>query len=420
MHLNRNRFWGLATAVVAALASLSFVPENQAGSLPQQQAQPSGQQSGVAKPIGTIKSIAGNALTLTSDAGPVFNITVEDSTKLLRIEPGQKDLKNAQPIRLQDLQAGDRILVIGKLSDDNHSVTASSVIVMKRADVESKRENDRQDWQRHGVGGIVSAVDPLARTITISTAALAGNKTIAIDTSNSTMLRRYAPDSVNFDDAKPSTFDQVKPGDQLRARGTRSADGTKLTADEIVSGAFRNIAGTISSIDPAANTLGVMDLITKKPVLVKIAADSQIRKLPPQIAQLIATRVKGAPSGVGKGAGSSAAVSDGGSAGVLPSGGSQSGGQGSAGPGDGSGASRSGGDLQQILSRIPPATLADLQKGDAVMIVSTEGTGSGAITAITLVGGVEAILQASPTGGGQSMILPPWSLDARGGDAAAQ
>jgi len=414
MHSNRNRFWGLAMAVVAALASLSFVPENQAGSLPQ--AQPSGQQSGVAKPIGTIKSIAGNALTLTSDAGAVFNITVEDSTKLLRIEPGQKDLKNAQPIRLQDLQAGDRILVIGKLSDDNHSVTASSVIVMKRADVESKRENDRQDWQRHGVGGIVSAVDPLARTITISTAALAGNKTIAIDTSNSTMLRRYAPDSVNFDDAKPGTFDQVKPGDQLRARGTRSADGTKLTADEIVSGAFRNIAGTISSIDPAANTLGVMDLITKKPVLVKIAADSQIRKLPPQIAQLIATRVKGAPSGVAKGAGSSAAVSDGGSAGVLPSGSSQSGGQGS----DGSGASRSGGDLQQILSRIPPATLADLQKGDAVMIVSTEGTGSGAITAITLVGGVEAILQASPTGGGQSMILPPWSLDARGGDAAAQ
>jgi hypothetical protein len=420
MHSNRNRFWGLAMAVVAALASLSFVPENQAGSLPQQQAQPSGQQSGVAKPIGTIKSIAGNALTLTSDAGPVFNVTVEDSTKLLRIEPGQKDLKNAQPIRLQDLQAGDRILVIGKLSDDNHSVTASSVIVMKRADVESKRENDRQDWQRHGVGGIVSAVDPLARTITISTAALAGNKTIAIDTSNSTMLRRYAPDSVNFDDAKPSTFDQVKPGDQLRARGTRSADGTKLTADEIVSGAFRNIAGTISSIDPAANTLGVMDLITKKPVLVKIAADSQIRKLPPQIAQLIATRVKGSPPGVGKGAGSSAAVSDGGSAGVLPNGSSQSGGQGSAGPGDGSGASRSGGDLQQILSRIPPATLADLQKGDAVMIVSTEGTGSGAITAITLVGGVEAILQASPTGGGQSMILPPWSLDARGGDAAAQ
>jgi hypothetical protein len=419
MHSSRNRFLGLAISVLAAFAGRSFVPEGQARSLPQRQAQDAGQPSGVVKPIGTIKSIAGNALTLSSDAGPVFNITVQDSTQLLRIEPGQKDLKTAQPIRLQDLQEGDRILVIGKLSGEDHSVAASSVIVMKRADVETKREHERQDWQRRGVGGIVSAVDPLAGVITISTAAAGGTKAIAIATSKDTMLRRYAPDSVKFDDAKPSTFDQVKPGDQLRARGTRSADGTELTAEEIVSGAFRNIAGTISSIDPAASTLGVMDLITKKPVLVKMAAESQIRKLSPEIAQLIATRVKGAPPGAG-GAGSSAAVPERGNAGVLPSGSGQSGGQGSGRPGDGSGPGRSGADLQQILSRLPPATLADLQKGDAVMIVSTEGNGSGAITAITLLAGVEAILQASPNGGGQSMILPPWSLDARGGEAAAQ
>jgi hypothetical protein len=62
--------------------------------------------------------------------------------------------------------------------------------------------------------------------------------------------------------------------------------------------------------------------------------------------------------------------------------------------------------------------LSDLQKGDAVMIVSTAGNASGGVTAITLVSGVEPILEASANGSAQSMILPPWSMDAPAGDAA--
>jgi hypothetical protein len=69
---------------------------------------------------------------------------------------------------------------------------------------------------------------------------------------------------------------------------------------------------------------------------------------------------------------------------------------------------------------MPAATLADLQKGDAVMIVTTsDAQGGGGATAIILLAGVEPILQASPTGG--QSILTPWSLNgAPGGDAAAQ
>src|ERR1700676_2920612 len=53
-------------------------------------------------------------------------------------------------------------------------------------------------------------------------------------------------------------------------------------------------------------------------------------------------------------------------------------------------------DLQRLLSRLPNSTLADLQKGDAVMIVATEGVGADAATAITLLAGVDAILTAAP------------------------
>jgi len=361
-----------------------------------------GQASAPARPIGTIKTISGNAIVLASDAGPAFNVTVQDDAKIVRIEPGAKDLKNATPAQLQDLQAGDRILVLGKVSGDGRSVIATSVIVMKKADVASKQEHEREEWQRHAVGGLVSAIDPAAGTIAISMQSFAGPKSVTIQLSKDTIVRRYAPDSVKFDDAKPSSLNEIKPGDQVRARGARSADGSQLAADEVVSGRFRNISGLVASVDASANTLTINDLISKKPVVVKITAESQLRKLPPQLAQFVAMRLKGGASNPGNG----------GPPAAQPTGGQT----GNGGSGGGFGGRGGGGDVQQMLSRIPPATLADVQKGDAVMVVSTEGKGSGAVTAITLLAGVEPILEAAPIGG-QSMILPPWSLQAPGGEA---
>jgi hypothetical protein len=378
-----------------------------------------------AKPIGTIKALSGKTITLISDAGPIFNVTVDDGAKIMRIEPGAKDLKNASPLQIEDLQVGDRILVLGKVSDDGHSVAANSVIAMKKADVASKQERDQQEWQRNGVGGLVSDVDPTGGTVTISAQSLAGSRNIVIQASKSAIVRRYAADSVKFDDAKPSSLDQIKRGDQVRARGTRNADGSQLTADEIVSGAFRNIAGTVATVDPATNTVSINDLVTKKPVEVKITAESQLRKLSPQMAQAMAVRLKGGAAGGGaanspaNGAGDGQAPAAQGSATRGSGNAAGSGGGNVAGAGGGRGTGGRNVDIQQLLSRVPAASLSDLQKGDAVMIVSTEGTAGGGVTAITLVAGVEPILQASPNGANQSMILPPWSLDAPGGGGDA-
>ncbi len=352
-----------------------------------------------AKPIGTIKTISGNVIVLASDAGPVFNVTVQDGARIVRIEPGAKDLKNASPAQLEDLQPGDRILVLGKVSDDGHAVIATSVIVMKKADLASKQEHDQQEWQRHGVGGLVSAVDPAAGTVTISMQSFAGPKSVTIQVLQNTVVRRYAAESVKFDDARPSSLNLIKPGDQVRARGTRSADGSQVAADEVVFGEFRNVAGLITSVDPSTSTLTINDLIGKQPVTVKITAESQLRKLPPQTAQFMAMRLKGGGSSSAQG-------------GAGPSHNGTAGG----GPGGGAGRGAGGGDLQQVLSRVPTASLSELQKGDAVMVVSTEGTGSGEMAVITLLAGVEPILEASPNGG-ESMVLPPWSFEAPAGEA---
>src|SRR5580692_8145428 len=379
----------------------------------------------VAKAVGTIKSIQPDSITIASESGGEVTAKLADSTKILRVPPGEKDLKNATTLQAQDLQTGDRVLIRGQAStSDAHTIAALSVIVMKQADVTAKQQHDRDDWQKRGVGGLVTNVDASTGTITISSAGVGTTRNIAVHVAKGTILRRYAPDSVNFDDAKPAPIDQIKAGDQLRARGTRSADGAELVADEVVSGTFRNIAGTVSAVDSTAGTITVMDLVAKKPITVKITSDTQLRKLSPLMAQGIAARLKGAATPDAAGTGAPGAPAPPNTASKPPGGapGGQPGGQSAAqgvggrqGGGAGGGAAGARGDLGQLLTRMPAVTLADLQKGDAVMIVTTEGTQEGGATAITLLAGVEPLLQAQ----GASSILTPWTMSgAPGGDAA--
>jgi hypothetical protein len=375
-----------------------------------QESQPSAPQAAATRSLGTVKAISGKSITLTTDAGSDVNVLLEDGARLLRVEPGEKDLKNAVPLELQDLQPGDRVLVRGKMADDGRSLLAASLIAMKKMDIAQKQAHEREEWQRRGLGGLVSAVDPSSGTITITTTALGTTKSVAIHVSQNTQLRRYAPNSIKFDDAKWAPIGEIKAGDQLRARGSRNTDGTELAADEVVSGSFRNIAGTIASIDSSAGTITVMDLAMKKPVVVKVTGESQLRKLPPPMAQRIAARLKGtsadaAPAAAGPTPKGTAEPSATNGTGAAHSGSRSDSGQSAQGPSD----------LQQALSRMPAASLSDLNKGDAVMIVATPGTEDGGVTAITLLAGVEPILEASPKG--SQSILSPWSLSSPGGDA---
>jgi Domain of unknown function (DUF5666) len=411
MHSMRRRVFTVLFFMTGVMARQVFLTPCYASFIPEDPTQQAAPQTPVAKQAGVVKAINGNTITLTTDAGSDVSVQVLSTAKMVRVAPGQTDLKSATPIQLTDLQVGDRVLVRGQFSADTKSFTAAGLIAMSRSDVEAKKQHDREDWQKRGIGGLVTAVGPSTETITISVAAVGGTKTIAIHTTKSTVLRRYAPGSIQFDDATTAPLEQIRPGDQLRARGTRSADGSEFAAEEVVSGSFRNIAGTITSIDASSNMMNVMDLITKKPFVVKITDQSQVRKLPPEVAQRIAYRLKGtagaSPNGTAaaNGAGAGGAVTSSSSDSASPNGGGQRQG-GTAGNG------RPGGgqaDFQQIVNRMPPAAIADFKKDDAVMIVATEGTAPGQVTAITVLGGVEPILAAAPAGS-QAMSLSPWSL----------
>jgi Domain of unknown function (DUF5666) len=397
----------LLAATVAVLAAAAHVS-----------AQDTPASAQISKTVGVIKSVQTDSITVAPESGGDVRARLTDSTKILRVPPGEKDLKNATALQLQDLQPGDRVLVRGQATTNGDmpasTVTALAVIVMKQADVAAKQQHERDDWQKRGVGGLVTRMDAASGTITISAGGVGANHDIAVHIAKNTILRRYPPGSVKFDEAKPAPVDAIRTGDQLRARGARSADGGELTAEEIVSGSFRNIAGTIKAIDTAAGTMTVQDAISKSAVVVKVSSDSQMKRLPAEMAQRIAMRLKGAPggdpasaNGPGQRPGPDKSAKSGHAAGI-----------GAVQPGSDAQAARGAGgngppDLQRMLGRLPNSTLAELQKGDAVMIVSSEAGNADAVTAITLLAGVEPILTANRSA---SFLLSPWSLNTTGGE----
>jgi hypothetical protein len=371
-----------------SLVSTSLLAGNQLASA--QQAA-----TGTVRVVGTVQSISGKSLTVISDSGSPCKVLVEDATKFLQIEPGKIDLKQATPFTFVDLQQGDRVLVRGVLADDGKTIHAASLIAVKKAALAEKQAKDRAEWQR-GVGGLVKSVDPRASTISVTTNVLAAKKEVVVHFTKDTIFRRYASDSTRFDAAKLAPLADIQAGDQLRARGTRSEGTADFNASEVVSGSFRNIAGTVISSDATNNILLVQDIASKTAITLKINSESQMRKLPPQFAEGLAARLRNQSAGVGQSQTPAAqqpveAPQQAATAGVA---------QGQRG---------AGGDFQQMIARMPAANLSDLQKGEAVMVVTTQGNGTDPLTVITLLGGVEPILRSSPKGS-QDMILSPWSL----------
>ncbi|MGD1091835.1 MAG: hypothetical protein ABSB35_07555 [Bryobacteraceae bacterium] len=352
-------------------------------------------QAPAANTLGVVTNVdaAARQIVIKTDAGAEVTVNLQPTASFRRVAPGETNLANASAIALTDISAGDRVLARGRPSEDQKSVAATLIIVMSKSDLANRQATERADWDKRGVTGIVTAAG--SEQVTINVRGPGGVKPLIIMPGKDAVVRRYAPDSVKFVDAKPSTIAEIKVGDQVRALGDKSEDGAKLTAQEIVSGSFRTIAATVSSVDTAGNQMRVMNLEGKKPVTVKINGDSLMRKLPPQMAQALAARNRPPEDGAG---------------------GRGSGGPGGrGGPGDAGGrAGGRGGDLQQVVDRSPKITLADLKAGDAIIVLSTVGATPDQLTAITLVAGVEPILTAP---GRKDMALGEWSLGVDSGGA---
>jgi hypothetical protein len=357
-----------------------------------------------------ITQLKPGTFTLHTDAGPDLVVLLLDEVSVLRVPPDAKDLKAATKITVNDIHLGDRVLVRGRVSDDQKSLLATSVIVMPKAELDKVREAERAEWRR-GIGGLVKAVNPETKELTVAVPNVTptpGNLTHSVVltlAANATLLR-YAPDSVRFSDAKRSAFEEIKVGDQVRALGRKSEDGSRYVAEKLVSGTFRNLSATVISVDAASGGVTVKDLASGKPVVVRTNADSRLHRLLPFLAQMIARFNSGEPVSSTM-PGRSQDAGPGGWRGGGPPSGAGPERREAGGPGNGSGHGPP--DFQQMIERTPPLVLGDLKPGEALMVLSTEGARSSEVTAIIVLAGVEPILAAQAKGS-EDMVLGSWSM----------
>ena len=341
--------------------------------------------------IGEVKVIdaPGRQLIIKTDAGSLVTVTLSDATVYMRLAPGEKTLTNAAKIAFADVGEGDRVWARGKVADDHKLIPARALIVMNKVDIARKQDAERAEWKRRGLLGIITALKPETKEITISTRSLAGQQSVTIPVTEKVEVRRYAPDSIKFADAKPAEFAELKVGDQLRALGERSTDGLSFTPEKVVTGSFRNVAGTVAAVDAATGEVKINDLQTKQPLTIVVKQDAVLRRFPAaaEMGGMMSIMGRGGQGANGAGGRRPAGQGDNrpdGAQGRPPAGG---------GPGAGGGRMGGGGmNVQDMLERLPTISIADVKVGDTIIVSSTKGADPSRLTAISVISGADTLL----------------------------
>jgi hypothetical protein len=330
----------------------------------------------VARVLGAVQSVdaAAKTLTIKSDAGDSYSVNLTETAKVQKIAPGSKD---PAPLTFDEIAVGDRAVAYGTVSAENKTVKSNRLVVMTKGDLAKKTEAEHQDWARRGSSGIVVTPKPDSNEVIISSKSMMGAaKEITVTVGPKTSIRQYAPDSVRFSDAKPAKIADMTKDDQIRVRGDKSPEGDKIAAEEIVFGTFQLSAGTVTSV--STNEVKIKDLKTKKVLTVHITEDSQLRKMPEQMARMMAARQN----------------SEGGGGAPMRPAGNPGGGEGGGGRPGGFGGGGGGGRGGDMMERMPKFEIADLKPGDALIILHTKGAKAEDITAVSMLSGVEPILTA--------------------------
>ncbi|MCS6874862.1 MAG: hypothetical protein RML33_03370 [Acidobacteriota bacterium] len=316
---------------------------------------------------GDVVSISSGAIVLQTKDGEI-EVVISSGTVFKRVPPENPKLSAAVDSSISEVSVGDKILVTGNFSSDRKKIEAKSVYLMTKSDISRKQEKEREEWRRRGISGQVISLDIANKTIIISTRSMMGERTVTIIPKDNAEYRRYAPDSVKFSDAKISNYSELSVGDQLRALGDRSADGSTFAAEKIVFGSFKTAGGKITAIDLQRREIRIKDILTDKEVTIVISKDSMLKRFPSEFAAMFLSRSQETfqppqqqqpPQQRNVGAGQSR-----------------------------------GTDLDELVERFPDVKLEELKVGDAIAVSSTIGEIPNRLTAIKLLSGIEPFIEA--------------------------
>lgn len=349
--------------------------------------------------LGVVKSIdaSGTQMVLKTDGGVEVAVALSANTIYKRVPPGEKTLDKATDILLSDVSEGDHVLARGRVAADQKSVPAQQLIVMSKGDIAKKHEAEMAEWRKPGVRGIVASLNTPSKEFTVSFRNMMGvQQSVIVSLSEKVDIKRYPIESIKFSDAKPSSFEDLKTGDQVRAVGERTPEGTRLKAEKILSDPHRIAGGVVTAIDLATGEVKINDLQTKKPFTVIFRPDTIVRRVPENLGMGMGM---GGPGGANGGAAGAPA----GQGQARPQGqpaGAPAGGQG--GP-QGPRMGGAGMNMADLLDRMPTISIKDLKVGDTIIMSSTVGADPTRLTAFTVVTGVEpllAMMAARPQQGG--------------------
>lgn len=343
--------------------------------------------------LGEITAVdpAAHTVTVRSDAGETVTLSTTEQTTYTRMPPGITDLKQGARVTFAEVRVGDRVLAPGVPSAGG---SAARLILMSRP---GGPGGGGQNAGRRLNGRVVS-VDAAKKLIVVQTrGGREGQESVTVDASAARALR-YAPDSMRPADAVAGTLADVHAGENIRATGERSADGASFKAEEVLTGSFARFVGTVASADAQRNEL-VVKTDDGKSVNLSFGARSSLRRITPEFEQTLAKqraefeqrreqrRVERQQQG-GQAQGQAQ-----GEGGQRRRGEGQGRGEGGA-PRRGGFGGPGGGGNNQMFDSLPAVTLAELKKGDGVIVTITPGADLAHATVISLVTGPAETIRA--------------------------
>ncbi len=340
--------------------------------------------------IGAVTAVdaGSNLLSIKTDAGDIYAVSASAETKLVRLAPGERDLTKAQAIQFAEIAVGDRVLAQGPVKEALKTLEALRIIDMSVADIAKKNQDEQADWKKRGTAGIVTMKDEAASQVTLRLPSMAGDgELVKVAVTPKTVLKKYAPDSVKYADAKVSTLAELQKGDQIRVLGTKDEASGTIQAEQVVSGSFVNVAATVTSVDAATGMIEAKNIETGKPVSIKITAETNLRRMPQMGGGMAGggapggARPAGTPAAQGGGAGQGAAWS---------------GGQG------GAGGPRRGGDFSRFMDFMPKVGVDSLKAGETIVVASSKSANPGQVTAITVLAGADFLVAMAQRRAAQS------------------
>lgn len=329
--------------------------------------------------VGEVTAVdaANRQLTLKTAAGKSFSVKTDEKTQYRRVPAGETTLEHATAIAFTDIAVGDRTIARGRVEADN--VTAEALIVVSAREIGKKQEQIKEDWKKRGIQGTIMGINPNNRSLMVRMNTPTGSAPIRVSVEGRQVRYfRYPPDAASFNDVKPGSPDDLSFGDSIRAIGNKSEDGRMLLAEEIITGVFQMVGGLITDVNKETGEITITNIKTKQPFTVVVRPDSKVRRLPSSLLKKMEENMAAAPAS--SGGGGMRMVRPGESSPARA-------------PSGGGGSSSGQVDYSELIEKLPAITVADLKRGEGIIISSTKGADPARATAILLAAGVESFLK---------------------------